>query len=140
LLVLTLLMAITAVALMVNVLHRPTTPSSQHGTQSARMTTSVPTRIAVPSTGVATLTTPSASVRPPLVISPDREGATCGSGIKLVGEQGWPMRAGRGTPETSCAFVFNVLKAYRSGDAQSPGAVRTITADDLTVQCVARQR
>jgi serine/threonine-protein kinase len=46
------------------------------------------------------------------------------------------MRAGRGTPETSCAFAFNVLKAYRSGDAQSPGAVRTITADDLTVECV----
>jgi serine/threonine-protein kinase len=136
LLALTVLMTITAVALMFNVVHRSATPTSQYGAQSATTTTSVLTSTVVPSTAAPTSTIPTATARPPLVIPPDEEGATCGSGIKLVGQQGWPIRAGRGTPETSCAFAFNVLKAYRSSDAPNADAARTITADEVTVQCV----
>jgi len=59
---------------------------------------------------------------------PDRFGATCGSGITLPGRQGWPTRAGRGTPETSCAFANNVLQAYLSTHPSPDNAARTVTA------------
>jgi serine/threonine-protein kinase len=61
-------------------------------------------------------------------------GATCGSGINLPGKQGWPTRAGRGTPETACAFAVNVLEAYRDSHPSPGSATRTVTADSV-VQC-----
>jgi hypothetical protein len=81
------------------------------GPQSVRSSTVTPptTRITVfpaesPPAGVS---------KPPLVLLPDKFGATCGTGITLPARQGWPTRAGRGTPETACAFSVNVLEAYR---------------------------
>jgi serine/threonine-protein kinase len=79
-------------------------------------------------------------VKPPLVASPDRYAATCGNGIALPARQGVPTRGGRGTPETSCAFAFNVLKAYRDGVPGDPE--RTISVASVVprpgtgAQCV----
>jgi hypothetical protein len=69
--------------------------------------------------------------KPPLALLPDRFGATCGSGITLSGQPGWPTRAGRGTPQTSCAFAANVLKAYKAGHPSPDDAERTLTATSV---------
>jgi hypothetical protein len=74
------------------------------------------------------LSLPTGVSKPSLVLLPDRFGATCGSGITFPGQQGWPTGAGRGTPETSCAFAANVLQAYRNSYPSSDNAARTVTA------------
>jgi serine/threonine-protein kinase len=71
---------------------------------------------------------PAGLSKPRLALLPDRFGATCGSGLTLPGQQGWPTRAGRGTPETPCAFAVNVLVAYRSSHPSPDDATRTVTA------------
>ena len=71
---------------------------------------------------------PTGVSKPPLVLQPDRFGATCGSGVTLPGHNGWPSRAGRGTPETSCAFAVNVLEAYRDSHPSPDNASRAVTA------------
>lgn len=72
---------------------------------------------------------PPAAAKPPLVLLPDRYGATCGNGIALPAQPGWPTRAGRGTPQTSCAFAFNVLKVYRDSYPLPGNGARTITVE-----------
>jgi hypothetical protein len=74
---------------------------------------------------------PPVAGKPPLVLAADRYGATCGNGIALPAQQGWPTRGGRGTPETPCAFVFNVLKAYRDSYPLPGNAARTIAVESV---------
>jgi serine/threonine protein kinase, bacterial len=71
--------------------------------------------------------------KPPLVLVPDRFGATCGSGINLPGQPRWPTRAGRGTPQTSCAFAANVLKAYKKDHPSTDDTARMLTATSVIV-------
>jgi serine/threonine-protein kinase len=111
---------IAVVVLLFNVIRNATfTPGSKPAT--------TPTRGAL-ATGAPTMTT--APARPPLVVPPDIYGATCGSGVALP-EHGWPTRAGRGTPETSCAFAFNVLTAYKNSYPLPGNAARTVYADGI---------
>jgi serine/threonine-protein kinase len=102
------------------------------GPQSVHSSTVTPPTTPIP---VFPVESPPAGVfKPPLVLLPDMFGATCGSGINLPGKQGWPTRAGRGTPETACAFAVNVLEAYRDSHPSPGSATRTVTADSV-VQC-----
>jgi hypothetical protein len=85
---------------------------------------------------------PPAAAKPPLVLPADRYGATCCNGIALPAQPGWPSRGGRGTPETSCAFAFNVLKAYRDSYPLPGSPARTISVEsdvpfpDTDSQCL----
>jgi serine/threonine-protein kinase len=118
------LFALAAVVLSLKVIGGPTELSLRPARSSTVTMPTTPSSFArppvqSPSTGVS---------KPSLVLLPDRFGATCGSGITLPGQQGWPTRAGRGTPETSCAFVDNVLQAYRNSNPSPDNAARTVTA------------
>jgi serine/threonine-protein kinase len=77
---------------------------------------------------------PASIAKPSLIVAPDRYGATCGNGIEIRGERTWPTRTGRATPETSCAFAFNVLKAYQR-TPQTPGTTPATVAVDSVVPC-----
>jgi serine/threonine protein kinase len=57
-------------------------------------------------------TPPAVSVPPPMVQTPDSYGVSCPDGYQLPNQTGWATRAGRGTDQTSCRFVDNVLHAY----------------------------
>jgi serine/threonine-protein kinase len=96
-------------------------PGAHHATSTVTPTSS-PVVSNLPSVYEA----PPAAVKPPLVLDADRYGATCGNGIALQAQQGWPTRGGRGTPETSCAFAFNVLMAYRDSYPHPGSAARMI--------------
>jgi serine/threonine-protein kinase len=110
------------------------------GPQSVHTSTVTPP--ATPITVSPAESPPAAVSKPPLVLLPDKFGATCGSGITLPGQHGWPTRAGRGTPETACAFAANVLEAYRDSHPSPGSATRTVTADSVVAcpdygeQCV----
>jgi hypothetical protein len=56
--------------------------------------------------------TPTVSVPPPLVQTPDSYGRDCAAGISLPGRSGWATHSGRGSDGTSCQFAQNVLFAY----------------------------
>jgi serine/threonine protein kinase len=83
----------------------------------APSTSSTTEASAYPSDSYATSTTsswatPTASVRPSLVETPDAHGVSCPNGYPLPGRSGWATNSGRGTDETSCQFANNVLLAY----------------------------
>jgi hypothetical protein len=125
----TLLAAVTllgfaAVVLSLKVIGGPTASSPQPARSSTVTMPAAPSSIARP----PALSLPTGVSKPSLVLLPDRFGATCGSGITFPGQQGWPTGAGRGTPETSCAFAANVLQAYRNSYPSSDNAARTVTA------------
>jgi serine/threonine protein kinase len=63
---------------------------------------------------------PRTPVAPPAVTGIDGLGQRCDSGIRVLGTPGAGSHAVRGTTETSCRFVENVLTAY--WDAGGPNA------------------
>ncbi|MCV7056613.1 serine/threonine protein kinase [Mycolicibacterium gilvum] len=70
---------------------------------------------------------PRPAVAPPAVTGVDGLGQRCDSGVQVLGSPGAGSRAVRGSTETSCRFVENVLTAY--WDAGGPNASpRTISA------------
>jgi serine/threonine-protein kinase len=118
------LLGCAAVVLSLKVIGGPTALSRQPDRSSTVTMPTTPSSIARPPVE----SSPTGVSEPSLVQLPDRFGATCGSGITFPGQDGWPTRAGRGTPETSCVFAVNVLQAYRSSDPSSDNAARTATA------------
>jgi hypothetical protein len=125
----TLLTAVTllgcaAVVLSLRVIGVPTALSRQPDRSSTVTMPTTPSPIARPPVE----SSPTGVSEPSLVQLPDRFGATCGSGITIRGQHGWPTRAGRGRPETSCAFADHVLQAYRSSDPSSDNVARPVTA------------
>lgn len=80
-----------------------------------------------PSTPAPKPPPPSPAAQPPAVTGIDGLGQRCDSGFEVPGNPGEGSRAVRGSVETSCRFVDNVLTAY--WDAGGPSASpRTIYA------------
>lgn len=84
---------ITVIVLLLNVIRNATfIPASKPAiTPTPEPASGAPSRTAPGSTITAT------PARSPLVVAPNIYGATCGSGIALPEEHGWPTRGGRGT-------------------------------------------
>jgi serine/threonine protein kinase len=105
------LAAVTIVAVVVIAVaiatHNNPTPSSSSGTEA----TASPSD-SYPTSTTSSWATPTASVRPPLVETPDAHGVSCPNGYPLPGRSGWATNSGRGTDETSCQFANSVLMAY----------------------------
>ena len=57
----------------------------------------------------------------------DPTGENCEGGFQITGRDGWASHAVRGTPETTCVFVSNVLQAYWN-EADPSAAPRTVVA------------
>ncbi|MBE1552285.1 hypothetical protein GGC64_006372 [Mycobacterium sp. OAS707] len=74
------------------------------------------------------------AAQPSLIVSPDRYGATCGHGIQMSQDGRWPTRTGRASPETPCAFAFNVLTAYQR-EPREPGTTPIVIAAESVVPC-----
>lgn len=56
--------------------------------------------------------------RPPTIRGADATGESCEGGYQITGQAGWASQGVRGSPEATCTFVGNVLKAY--WDAADP--------------------
>jgi serine/threonine-protein kinase len=94
--------------------------------------------------GSATTTSSSpVSIRPPgLVPTPDAYQELCGNGIPMPGKSGWAAHGGRGSTETTCYFVYSVLKAYwdryptPARDHRQVIAEGRVACDASTAQCL----
>jgi hypothetical protein len=120
------LFGLAAVVLTLRVIGRPAVLDSPDHPSTVIVPTAPNVSALSPSDGSATPIS-----KPPLMLLPDRFGATCGSGISLPSEPGWPTRAGRGTPQTSCAFAASVLQAYQKVHPSLGDAKRTLTAKSV---------
>lgn len=111
-----------------------TSPAIATGTTTATGPSGYSTDSYTRTTPPSTEDTPTASVPPPLVQTPDSYGKTCGNGFSLPDKSGWATRSGRGSEQTSCQFAENVLidywQSYRSPSRQS----RTVSVAG-TVPC-----
>jgi serine/threonine-protein kinase len=72
--------------------------------------------------------TPTQSVPPPLVQSPDSYDESCGNGFHVTGRSGWATNSGRGSSETSCSFARSVLLAYWNQNGSASMDPRTVVA------------
>lgn len=91
---------------------------------SAAPTASTGASPAAPST---TATGVGGRPRPPTIRGVDPTGEDCAGGYQITGQVGWASQGVRGSPEATCAFVSNVLKAY--WDVADPSRdVRTVVA------------
>ncbi|MCV7011907.1 serine/threonine-protein kinase [Mycolicibacterium madagascariense] len=92
------------------------------------------TRDAAPATTGASPAAPSTTAtgvggrpRPPTVRGVDPTGEDCAGGYQITGRVGWASQGVRASPEATCTFVGNVLKAY--WDIADPSRdVRTVVA------------
>lgn len=93
--------------------------------------------------------TPNGGPPPPEVPGPDGTGAVCNGGFHLD-HTGWATKGVRGSQETSCLFVSNVLKAYWQSNPRPSlapiainvsGAVscRTVQQQTANVSCAGDQ-
>jgi serine/threonine-protein kinase len=65
--------------------------------------------------------------RPATIRGADPTGESCEGGYQITGQAGWASQGVRGSPEATCAFTSNVLKAY--WDAADPSRdPRSVTA------------
>jgi hypothetical protein len=84
-------------------------PSSAPATSSSEA--SAYPSVSQPALTTSSADTPTVSVPPPLMQTPDSYGDIC-YGFHLNGHDGWATNSGRGTDQTSCQFANNVLLAY----------------------------
>lgn len=117
--------AVVLVAAVVIVVVRGETEGGQAGPTASTTSSSVP----VSTASASPQPSPTGGDRPqpaPLRGN-DPTGENCEGGFQITGQTGWASHGVRGTPETTCVFVSNVLKAY--WDAADPSkSPRTVVA------------
>ena len=107
------ILAVVVVAVLVGVMvgianSHSNSPSSAPATSSA---TEASPSYSYSAPTASSPNTPTVSVPPPLIQSPDTYGVSCSS-YHYPGQSGWATNSGRGTDQTSCQFANNVLMAY----------------------------
>jgi serine/threonine-protein kinase len=143
--------ALIVSAVILGVVFASSSPSEQASIPK-RVDSSAPPD-SIDSGSTAARTTPTQSVPPAMLQTPDSFGEICGAGFHLNGQSGWASNAGRGSAETSCSFARSVLLAYWNQYGSASVDRRTVTAagrvpcpstggqcagDDFIMECATR--
>jgi eukaryotic-like serine/threonine-protein kinase len=116
----TVAVVVVAAVVLVAALRNNTNNAASTGPASLTTGASAYPSYSYPTSTTSSWNTPTVSVRPPMVQSPDSYGVDCSDGYHLTNQSGWATHSGRSTQVTSCQFANNVLLAYWN-NYSSPG-------------------